>query len=195
MMNDQPLLNYIRSRKDQLLVVGIDGLSRSGKTTYTQLLKKRLEGHGLDVVCLHMDDFIEPRHRRYHTGNEEWREYYFLQWDVQSLQENLFANLKSASFLRLGYYEESADIRVTKEIRLPECGVIVIEGVFLQRDEWKGYLDYVMYLDCDRESRFNREHDSAKMDTEKFMNRYWKAEDHYLLKVKPLELADHVIRT
>ena len=44
-----------------------------------------------------------------------------------------------------------------EKVQIPIVGVIVIEGVFLQRKEWRDFFHYMVYLDCPRETRFLRE--------------------------------------
>jgi uridine kinase len=196
-MNEEnnSLISFLHCKSERLSVIGIDGLSRSGKTTYVKKLGKMLEEYHIDYVCLHMDDYIERRNKRYNTGFDEWKEYYYLQWNVESLTENLFENLKISSELTLQYYDAESDIQFWKDLKLPSNGVILIEGVFLQRKEWKRYFDYIIYLDCERETRYSRESESTQTQMDKFKNRYWKAEDYYLLNLQPLEHADIVIRT
>ncbi|MGR3764226.1 kinase [Rossellomorea sp. NS-SX7] len=181
--------------RDKLIVIGVDGLSRSGKTTYVKDAGDLLKENHIDYVCLHMDDFIERRKKRYHTGLDEWKEYYYLQWNVENLRNDMFSKLKSSTRLTLQYYDDESDVHTTKELKLPSSGVILIEGVFLQRKEWKGYFDYLIYLDCGREARFRRENESTQAQLEKFKKRYWKAEDYYLQNIQPLENADYVIMT
>ncbi|WP_175989192.1 kinase [Bacillus sp. Marseille-Q1617] len=189
------LKNFLQRNSDKLSVIGIDGLSRSGKTTYVNELGKMLEENHTDYMCLHMDDYIEKRNKRYNTGFEEWKEYYYLQWDVEYLRKNMFAKLKNFSRLTLQYYDNESDVHVSKTMKLPSSGVILIEGVFLQRKEWKGFFDYLIYLDCERETRFRRESEYTQTQTEKFKKRYWKAEDYYMKSVQPAANADYVIKT
>ena len=80
-----------------------------------------------------------------------------------------------------------------KEIQLPLVGVIIVEGVFLQRKEWRDFFHYMVYLDCSRETRFLRESPETQKNLSKFQSRYWKAEEHYLEAELPRERADLVI--
>ncbi|WP_157060087.1 kinase [Saccharibacillus kuerlensis] len=178
---------------ERRFVLGIDGLSRSGKTSLTAELKRRLVERGEEFVLLHIDDYITARSQRYHTGHEEWYEYYALQWNAEKLRKDLFENLKTASQLTLPVYDEQVDSLETQTVHLPERGIIVVEGVFLQRSEWRGYCDFVVYLDCPREERFKREGELTQSRRDKFVNRYWKAEDYYLKTERPTEQAHLVL--
>lgn len=177
------------------MVLGIDGLSRSGKTTCAEKLCNVFHEKNVPTCVLHMDDFIVERKKRYHTAHEEWYEYYGLQWEVEWLRENMFMALKETDNLSLPFYDSERDEHRIQNIPIPESCLIVVEGVFLQRREWRAFFDFVVYLDCDRRERFSREHHSTRLQIDKFRNRYWKAEDHYLTTVVPTQKADLVLKS
>lgn len=177
------------------LILGIDGLSRSGKTTFTERLRRDLVQMQRNVCMFHLDDHIVERKRRYDTGHEPWYEYYALQWDLPYLREHLFLKLRRSNETVLEFYNDMLDEQVTKTICIPPECVIIVEGVFLQRPEWRGFLDYCVYLDCPREVRFSRENADAQASLTKFERRYWKAEDHYLQSVRHMDRADLVIKS
>lgn len=175
-------------------ILGLDGLSRSGKTTLSKKLCESLKEKNIPHQVLHMDDYIVEREKRYHTGHEEWIEFYQLQWDVEWLTHHFFGKLKLSNELNLPFYDAEFDTSKMKSIQLPVHGVIVIEGVFLQRKEWRSFFDKIVYLDCPRSKRFLRESKEAQKNLWKFTNRYWKAEDYYLNNLLPRENADLIIK-
>ncbi|WP_270181472.1 kinase [Alkalihalobacillus sp. CinArs1] len=177
--------------KQNRVVVGIDGLSRSGKTTLVNNMCERVTER--EVIVIHIDDFIVSRNKRYGTGYEEWFEYYYLQWDVSYLRDHLFDKVKQTSELTLQRYDEKSDTHTSYVQLIPENALVLIEGVFIQREEWRGYLEYVIYLECSRRARFERESEETKKNLKKFYNRYWKAEDYYFEKVDPVLHADFVL--
>lgn len=178
----------------QRIVLGIDGLSRSGKTTLTKKVVQHLQEENISVCLFHIDDYIVEKKRRYNTGFEEWIEYYHLQWDVRWLKENLFQKLKKSNVLKLLTYDYDSDTQKLEMTEIPDTCVIIIEGVFLQRKDWREFYDIMIYLESSREIRFSRESESTKRNIEKFQNRYWKAEDYYLEVETPWEQADLVIQ-
>lgn len=187
------LRNMGAQHDDSRFLLGIDGLSRSGKTTVVQQLRFALEKEDRPFQIFHLDDFIVERARRYHTGSEEWHEYFHLQWDVDWLSNHFFKKLKRVEQVTLPFYDGSKDTHEKRTIPLPKEGLIIIEGVFLQREEWKHFFDKIIYLDCPRETRFNRESNETKKNRSKFENRYWKAEDYYINRYHPAESADIMI--
>ncbi|MGE6489224.1 kinase [Paenisporosarcina sp. NPDC076898] len=179
-------------KQGQRLVLGIDGLSRSGKTTFVKNVEQHFQEKDIPLFIFHIDDYIVERNNRYNTGREEWYEYYHLQWDTEWLKDHLFKKLKSSEELHLLTYDASSDTRKSQVVSFPETCLIIIEGVFLQRKEWRSFYDYLIYLDCPREKRFNRESETTQLNIEKFRNRYWKAEDYYLETESPKKQADMI---
>jgi len=133
------------------------------------------------------------RKKRNGTGFAQWHEYYKLQWDVGYLRRKLFEKLRDAPEISLPFYDSERDETANKTVIVPDNCIVVVEGVFLQRPEWREFFDFVVYLDCPRATRFERESASIREQVDKFKTRYWKAEDHYLDTVRPLSNADLVI--
>ncbi|MBM6648260.1 MULTISPECIES: kinase [Bacillus] len=192
-MSTSEIMKVIKEHKDERFILGIDGLSRSGKTTLVKELEADMKQSGIPFHIFHIDDHITERNKRYSTGFAEWYEYYNLQWDIEWLQRNFFGKLQSDIQIQLPFYHDETDICEMKEIQLPLVGVIIVEGVFLQRKEWRDFFHYMVYLDCSRETRFLRESPETQKNLSKFQSRYWKAEEHYLEAELPRERADLVI--
>ena len=186
---------FAAKKSEQRYILGLDGLSRSGKTTLVHQLSTILKKEKIPFYIFHIDDHIVERKKRYNTGYEEWYEYYHLQWDVEWLKGNLLKKLRNDNQFLLPFYNEKTESQEFRQVTLPKNGLIIVEGVFLQREEWRETYDSVVYLNCGRERRFSREAETTKQKIEKFKNRYWKAEDYYLNTVNPLCKADIIINT
>ena len=178
----------------QRIILGIDGLSRSGKTTLTNKVVQHLKDKNIPVCLFHIDDYIVEKKERYETGYEKWYEYYNLQWNVKWLKENLFQQLKKSKELQLLTYDYGSDTQRLEITEIPDTCVIIIEGVFLQRKDWRNFYDIIIYLESSREMRFNRESEATQSNIEKLQNRYWKAEDYYMKVETPLAQATLVIQ-
>ncbi|TFW52251.1 hypothetical protein ES895_15610 [Bacillus sp. 007/AIA-02/001] len=193
-MSTNELITIMKKHRENRFILGIDGLSRSGKTTFVANLKENMKQEGIPFHIFHIDDHIVDRNKRYHTGYEEWYEYYYLQWDIEWLRQKFFQKLQHETKLKLPFFHEETDICEMEKVQIPIVGVIVIEGVFLQRKEWRDFFHYMVYLDCPRETRFLRESEETQKNLSKFENRYWKAEDYYLETELPRDRADLVIQ-
>lgn len=174
-------------------IIGIDGLSRSGKTTLSEGLENYLNERAIPHHIFHIDDFVVKRSKRYGTGHEEWFEFYCIQWDVDWLRQNFFSQLQDAVELRLPRYDRETDTHTTQHVKLPPSCLIFVEGVFLQRQEWRNFFDYMVYVDCPEDIRLERELRTLSKTLEQLEKRYHKGEDYYLKTVNPKERADLII--
>ncbi|TQR16298.1 kinase [Psychrobacillus soli] len=190
------------AKTDRPTIIGIDGLSGAGKTTITKNITKELTSEGHKIVVIHIDDLIEERAKRYNTGRPEWREYYWLQWDVKGIKETLFEAVhQKLNVLHLKFYNKENDQCYLKCINIEKCTIILIEGIFLQRKEWRSLFDYLIYLDCPKNVRSERvlQRDAYIGDMnerlKKYERRYWMGEDYYFKEVNPIQKADIVIKS
>jgi uridine kinase len=182
-----------RLNLDNRILIGVDGLSRSGKTTIVKKLSQSLEEKGISTYVFHLDELIVERKRRYKTGFEPWYEYYQLQWDIDWLANNFYSKLRVAKELMVPFYDSELDKQKLEKVFLPEFCYIIIEGVFLQRKEWKDFFDYTVFIDSSREERFQRENKETQANIEKFQQRYWKAEEYYMEVEEPKNQADLIL--
>ena len=186
---------YGKHTENRPYIVAIDGLSGAGKTTLVNELKEILD----NLVMIHIDDHIVEKSKRYDTGQEQWFEYYHLQWDTKFLEENLYQKIhQNISPINLPLYQKEEDTHINKTINLSTHDIVMIEGVFLLREEWKRYYDYIVFLDSSKEVRYNRvlQRDqyigSFEERLTKYKTRYWVAEEYYIKMQKPFELAHFI---
>ncbi|NMH67948.1 uridine kinase [Bacillus sp. RO3] len=179
--------------------MGIDGLGGSGKTTLSKQMCHKLKAANFESFILHIDDYIVHKENRYQTGWEEWYEYYFLQWDLERLQKELFEKIHhNVRLLTLPYYDHLANTLLDEKVNVPPNAIVIIEGVFLQRKEWRRYFDFMIYLSCSHKLRSKRvlNRDTYLGDygarLEKYEKRYWSAENYYLQNEDPMGKADYI---
>ncbi|CAG9621501.1 kinase [Sutcliffiella rhizosphaerae] len=189
---------FHRSKKNRPYIVAIDGLSGAGKTTFSKILTSELNQHCLTIL-LHIDHYIVSRKDRYDTGYAPWYEYYQLQWDVPKLTSDLFIPLhNNCTSLSLPLYDHPSDTISAQSVWVSTDSIILIEGVFLQRKEWRDFYDYRIFKDCPREIRYKRVLDRDRYigdyeeRLEKYKQRYWPGEEHYLAIENPIVNATFV---
>ncbi len=182
-------------RGQRPLIVAIDGLGGAGKTTVVKELVGTLENEYI-INVLHIDDYIVESEKRYNTGNEEWFEYYYLQWDIELIKKCLLKIHNNQQELTLPFYNRATNTVINSKRLFVSNSILLIEGVFLQRNEWREFYDYTIFLECLKHVREKRvlKRDSYIGDVsairKKYEKRYWVAEDYYLTKEQPLQKAD-----
>lgn len=151
--------------------VAVDGADGAGKSWFGDDLARVLEGRGLAVARLSIDDFLAPEVVRYARGRRSpegyWRDSHDLPRFVRAV---------------------SADV--------PGSDVLVTDGIFLLRDELLDLWDLRVFLDVPPEVRFGRmaRRDSRSPDPEAPENlRYSKGHDLYLAECNPLTRAHLVV--
>ena len=188
----------MRSAKERPFIVAIDGLGGAGKSTIANRLTEELKT-SCAVELIHLDNHIVERSKRYNTGYDEWYEFYYLQWDINFIKHNIFLQLHNNNLeLQLPFYDQLADTSCDKKMTLVANAILIVEGIFLFRSEWRGFYDYRLYIECPRTVREERvlQRDvyigdfQARLD--KYKRRYWPAEEYYLEKENPLVAADRI---
>lgn len=184
-------------KTNHTFIVGVDGLGGAGKSTFVKKLREELKEKGYHLITIHIDDHIVESDKRYNTGYKEWYEYYFLQWDIKLLQTELFQNLSNGKkLIKLPFYDKTTDTLSTKTIYIKPSSIVLIEGIFIQRREWREYFDFVVFVDCSQKEREERvlKRDLYIGDYQhrlnKYQRRYWIAEEKYIEMEDPVGKAD-----
>ncbi|WP_381426833.1 kinase [Sporosarcina thermotolerans] len=188
-----------RSFKERPFIVGVDGMGGAGKTTFSTKIVQELKRKNCKLLTLHLDNHIVEKNKRYQTGQDEWYEYYYMQWDLSGIRTNLLEPLHSHDYTLLQFYDKFNDSFSASHIKIIPDSIVIIEGIFLQREEWRSFFDFVIFIDCPHEIRKERvlNRDSYignyQERLKKYTERYWQGEKYYMDKVKPVSIADLVI--
>lgn len=192
-------INNIHS-PNKITIVGIDGLGGAGKSTISKKLAERLEESGSNVTLLHIDDFIHQRAVRYNNYCAEWECYYNLQWRYDYLRSILLPLKSGMAFDgEIELYDKDNDTYFLSKTAISSGSIVVVEGVFLQREELKDLFDYMVYIDIPESERLARVLNrdgyigDSRAITEKYQNRYFPAEHHYVRECSPGKNADIVL--
>lgn len=187
---------------NRTVIVGIDGLGGAGKSTVSEELYRLLGEENYSVSVLHIDDFIHPKAVRYNDSYAEWECYYDLQWRYDYLINEVIMPIKRGDFnSKIELYDKDNDTYYLSETDIPSGSIVIIEGIFLQREELRDAFDFMIYIDIPEEVRLERvlERDGYIGDKEqikaKYNNRYFPAERHYVKTCSPCDKADCVVRS
>ncbi len=186
--------------KNGIVIIGIDGLGGAGKSTICKKICQDFEENNYHTILLHIDDFIHVRDVRYNSAYPDWQCYYDLQWRFDYFS-SIISEIKNSNeaYIDIELYDKDNDTYFLQRFEIHENTIVIVEGVFLQRQEYRNIFDYMIYLDVPEEVRLQR---VLKRDTyigneqqiiDKYENRYFPAEHKYIEENQPQKNADFVI--
>ncbi len=168
------------ARRRDRVVVGIDGPDAAGKTTLADGLAVAL---GNAAVRVAVDDFLRPREVRYRRGELSPEGYY-----RDSVDEDALATvIRGFRETRGGAGSEGR-------------GVLVIDGIFLQRPSVRSLLDLTVYLRVSPAESLRRAlvrdlelFGSAEEVERRYRARYLPGQELYRAEVDPDATADVLV--
>ena len=131
-------------------LVGVDGVDGAGKTTFANDIAAVLTRRSRRCVRISMDDFHLPREMRYRLGPRSPEGFWLDSYDYRSFEENVLKGLRPGGDRR--FRRAVHDLHTDDRLNLPwdtaPIGtVVVIDGIFLHRDELVEAWDYSIFLD------------------------------------------------
>ncbi|MGA7206574.1 MAG: AAA family ATPase [Specibacter sp.] len=180
-------------------LVGVDGVDGSGKSTFAQGLAEELAGLGASVAVIHMDDFHNVRAARYRLGRESPEGFWLDSYDYEALHREVLDPLGPDGHGR--YRPASSDLKSDSPARVdPQQAhpgsIVIVEGMFLHRDELAVRWDYSLFLDVpfSETARRMAARDGSPADPEHpAMARYVQGQRLYFQACKPWSRATRII--
>ena len=172
--------------------VAIDGVDGAGKTTFADRLAPVLAASGRQVIRASVDDFHRPQAERYARGRDSPEGFFLDSYDYDALRERLLDPLGPGGSRR--YRRRSHDLR-TDELVDPAAelasvdAILLLDGIFLHRDELAGLWNYSLFLDVPFEVSTAR--CAARGD--RLSHRYVEGQRLYLAACDPASRATRVI--
>lgn len=181
------------------VLVAIDGVDGSGKTTFAARLAEAFANHGRTTMVVHEDDFLNPRAVRHRLGPDSPEGFFLDSYDLPALIANVLDPLGPGGSRRIvpAAFDFRADVPVNADpVHVPPAAVVIVEGMFLHRDELADRWDLSVFLDVPfaETARRMAERDGSNPDPEhSSMRRYVNGQRHYLSLCRPHERATFVI--
>ena len=174
------LLEKVKSthRKHKTLLIGIDGLGGSGKTTLSEYLKENLD----NVSIVQLDDFYSPELNRADRD--------------RVLKQVLFPLINDAEANYQIFDWRSNALNDWRTIH--PGGIVIIEGVSALHSDFAGKYDFRIWINCSPETGFKRgmERDKARdgVDhTDKWLDIWMPQEKAYVESQNPQLRADYIL--
>lgn len=176
MNNISEIVEKIKKIKspNETMLIAIDGRGGSGKSTFTDELKKRLE----NVTIVRLDDFDYPADRK-------------------RLLEQVIKPLKSGERAKYQRYDWG-----TKQLEewneIPPGEIVIIEGVSALHELLNEYYDLRIWIECPAEVGFKRglkrDREVYNVDTtDQWINEWMPEEEKYISIHNPQQKADMII--
>ncbi|WP_043432849.1 uridine kinase [Paenarthrobacter nicotinovorans] len=129
-------------------LIAIDGVDGSGKSTFVEALALAI--HGRPVVTIHLDDFLNLQDVRHRRGRASPEGFWLDTYDYTAFDHNVLAPLRNGGKgrIRRAATDAGNNVRIEVEPQLaPDNALVLVEGMFLHRDELVGLWDYSIFLD------------------------------------------------
>lgn len=189
------------TRGDGRVLVGIDGFTAAGKTSFGHELAEEIAGAGRPVLRATLDDFKKPWKDRHLYDRESGEGYYRNAYDYEAVRRLLLEPARTpeaASCALCGIDPLTQLDHSGTTTPLAADSVLIVDGVFAFRPEIDKYWDFRIWLDVDAELSVRRgaerDQDWAGSEAESIhRNRYLVAERIYLQEADPLKRMDAVI--
>jgi len=175
-------------------VVGVDGADGAGKTVLADELGSFVHGS----VRASLDDFHNPRAYRHalgRTGATVWAR----SFDLDAVRRDLLYPWRRGAdaTYRRRWHDLATDTQVAEpQDAVPDDGLLLVDGLFLQRPELADAWDLVIYVHADEAVRVARmaARDGVPDDPDHpDQRRYLDAQRVYRQRCRPLERADVVV--
>ncbi len=127
-----------------MYVIGLAGGSGSGKTTFMESLKLRLDGFGVTFISL--DDYYLPRDKQHVDENGIKNFDLPTSIDSHALLEDI-TKLRSGQHVTRQEYTFNNEAKEAKMIEFRSNPIIIIEGLFIYHyTELRGILDLKLFV-------------------------------------------------
>lgn len=178
-------------------LVGIDGRDGAGKTEFASELAGVLSHR--DVVQISIDGFHHTRERRYSMGRYSPEGYWLNSFNYERFVTDVIEPFKlgpPAMFSRIGHDLDTDEILDPSPEPVPAGAVLIVDGIFLHRDELVSHWDVSVFLDVTPEVSLARRRvrDGASPDPRDPLNvRYLEGQKIYIERCEPMSRATVVI--
>jgi uridine kinase len=178
--------------------VGIDGVDGSGKTVFADELADILNIRGRGVVRISVDDFHNVSAVRYRRGRSSTEGFWLDSFNYERLRVDVLEPLGPGGRGAIARWHMTwpAIGSSTRHKVAPAGSVVVVDGLFLHREELVGLWDFPIFLDVPFEVTAKRmaTRDGTVPDPQHAsMRRYVEAQQLYLGMCAPRQQASVVI--
>lgn len=133
---DSLAAELLRRADRERILVAVDGVDGSGKTTFADELRRCI-ATVRPVVVIHLDDFLNPRAVRHARGRDSPKGFWLDSYDYETIERWVLDPLGSQGdgWYRPASYDVRGEHAVdSAAMKAPNDAVVLVEGMFLHRD-------------------------------------------------------------
>ena len=189
----------IAARLPHRAILAIDGVDGAGKTTFGDRLKPLIENLGRQAIRASVDGFHNERETRYRRGKADPMGYFLDSFNYPELKTCLIEPFRSgANVVETSRFDHQLDRPVVERQIAGASAILILDGVFLHRDELWNLWDYSIFLQVPFSLSYQRMagRDGCDPDPEADSNRrYYQGQLVYLDTCRPEERATLVVNS
>ncbi len=172
------IVERMRQQPDSVTIVGVDGHSAAGKSTFATALAEAVGG-----ALVSGDDFyrvMDESQRSQLTPAQGVDLYY----DWQRLRDEVLIPLKAGRSARFHPYDWDANDLSSTVRTIGARKTVVVEGLFVSRPELDQLVDLTVLVTADAATRRRRQQERADASNE-WLGRWDEAEQWYFQNIRP----------
>ncbi|NTI46351.1 uridine kinase [Agrobacterium rhizogenes] len=142
----EQLANQITTLEGRV-VVAVDGVDGSGKTTFADELALLVMKANHSVVRASVDGFHNPKEIRYRRGKSDPEGFFLDSYNYDGLRRLLLDPFRSgAALVDIARYDHATDEEISKPKSVEPSAILLLDGIFLHRDELQDQWDFSIFL-------------------------------------------------
>lgn len=145
--------NILRLRQlippDRSLLVGVSGIDGSGKGYITKQLEARIAQHSISTAVINADGWLNLPDKRFSAINPG-EHFYKNAIRFDELFGQVLMPLRDGKSVEavVDFVEETATHYSKRTLSFRNVSVVVVEGIFIFKQEYRRFFDLAVWLDC-----------------------------------------------
>lgn len=202
---DDVVVKILRERaivsEERSLLVGISGIDGSGKGYVAKQIETRLAQHSIGAANINVDGWLNLPNRRF-SAIKPAEHFYKNAIRFNELFTKLLLPLKDHRSVTVAaeYADETAETYRQHTYNFKDVGVVLVEGIFLFKQEYRGLFDLAAWVDCSFPTALARalaraqEGLSPAKTIRAYQTTYFPAQKIHFTRDKPCETADLILK-
>ncbi len=195
-------IKHIQVQKAKPVLVAVNGIEGTGKTTLTEKLCDYLQSQYVNAIHVTIDGFHNPKAVRYAKGRDSALGYYHDAYNENAFVEHVLeASQSDCPHYVPAIHDLDSDEKLSLEpIFLQRDTVILTDGAYLFKNVYRPHWDLKIYLKTSFEIAQKRGIERDKLvlggyesTKEKYLNRYHRASTIYIQENDPEACSDILI--